>query len=1182
MSEQAPSHLLPPALFRPAETYRILLIEDNLDHQLLERKALEELGAGTQVIAVTTAIEGLEALGQQDFDLILADYQMPGMDGLEFLRVLNHRRITTPVVIVTGLGNERVAVAALKQGARDYIIKESGYLDLLPSIAERAIATVRTQRQLDDARRRLAQSEERYRELVNDLDAIVWEADPVTWQFSFVSQRAEKILGYPIERWLTEPDFWVNLIHPEDRDEASEYCRRAIAERRDHEFKYRSLAADGRVVWLRDIVRVVCEGETVTRLRGLMVDFTEQEQTEEDIQRQKKYLESLIRYSPLAIATLDVNHRLVSCNPAFEHLFQYRQAEIRGQNLDDLLTTEETVAEAWAWTDRVLSGGTIQQMARRRRKDGAELDVEVFGMPVIVDGEHVRVLALYYDITERRRAEIALRVSEEKFSKAFRASPDGITISTLTDGRYIEVNDGFLRATGYDREEVIGRTAIDLNIWSGPEDRTKVIQLLREQGAVHNLEVGFRIKSGEARMALFSAEIIDIGGQLCMLAIINDITERQRAETALRQSEERFRKIFEDAPIGMAIVGLDYKLVKVNKALCEMLGYTEQELSQRTFIDITHPEDIQQDVKYAEQVFKGQATGYKIEKRYVNKNQETLWVNLTATGIRDQDGSIVYGLGMVENITERKRTEMALREAEARYRDLYENANDIIYTHDLHGHFTSVNRAGLQAFGYELEEVLQRDIITVVDPEYLPLAKQKIREKMLNKNSTSLYELLCRTKDGRPIWLEVSTRLIEEEGKPVGIQGIARNITERKQAEEENQRLQQQLLQAQKMESIGTLAGGIAHDFNNLLQGILGYASLTLQDINPQSASYRYLRTILESAERAANLTTQMLTFSRRKEPQVEPVDINRSVEESLRMLRHMIPTTIDIQTWQDPALWTVQADATQIQQVLVNLCINARDAMPAGGTLTIETENRVISEFDAERRVDMAPGRYVILTVSDTGVGMTPTVRERIFEPFFTTKGIGEGTGLGLAVAYGIVQSHKGWISVYSEPGQGSVFRIHLPASEKKSTTPESAVLAVVGGSETILVVDDEPVVLRLACDILTSYGYFTLTARDGEEALQVYQERRAEIDLVLLDLTMPKLSGMECARRLRSLNSSIRVIASSGYSAQTKDVLEKEVQAFVPKPYSPKELARVVRTVLDESDGLWFEKKLAPRIKK
>jgi len=267
------------------ETHLILLIEDNPDHQLLERAALEGLGAGTKVVAVATAIEGLEALKQQDFDLVVADYQMPGMNGLEFLRTLNERQITVPVVIVTGLGNEQVAVEALKQGACDYVIKESGYLDLLSSIAERAIAACRTKRQLDEARCQLAGSEQRYRELVQGLDAIVWEADPTTWQFTFVSQRAEAILGYPLEQWLTESNFWVNLIHPEDREQAVRFCQAATAERRDHEFEYRALAADGRVVWLRDIVRVVCENGKVASLRGLMVDITKQKQAEEELNR---------------------------------------------------------------------------------------------------------------------------------------------------------------------------------------------------------------------------------------------------------------------------------------------------------------------------------------------------------------------------------------------------------------------------------------------------------------------------------------------------------------------------------------------------------------------------------------------------------------------------------------------------------------------------------------------------------------------------------------------------------------------------------------------------------------------------------------------------------------------------------------------------------------------------------
>lgn len=1820
--------------------YYILLIEDHPDHQLLEQRALQGLGANTHVVVVTTALEGLAALQQHDFDLVIADYQMPGMNGLEFLRRLNDQQITVPVIIVTGLGNERVAVEALKRGAYDYVIKETGYLALLPSVAERAIAATQTKRQLEEARRRLAESEERYRVLVNSLDAILWEADPLTWQFTFVSQRAEKILGYPVEQWLTEPDFWAKILHPEDSRWALQYCKQAVAEKQDHEFEYRAIAADGRVVWLRDIVRVVCENGAVRGLRGLMVDVTKQKQAEEELKRLQRVAAQMASKLSLKELLQEIVCVVAEACGTGTNSILLVDAEAGELRLGASVGLPQEYVCAIA---RMPIGGPRGGCCGTAAERGEVVIIEdmrthplwqpyrelserfglraVWTVPIVGrDGKVLATLATYYRdpyrpspeqlelvkayaqhaavAIENARLYEQLARSEEKFAKAFRSSPDGITITALADGRLIDVNESFLERSGYRREEVLGRTTIELNIWADPEDRARMVQSLQEQGAIRNWECRLRTKSGETRVKLISAEIIELGGEPCILTIGRDITERKQIEQELRESEERYRTVTETATDAIMTIDEESRIIFVNRAAEKTFGYTQAEmlgqplsllipeyrrlvhqadgrqcletaeaaigqetveltglhksgreiplevsfgqltkqgkpivtavirditerkraeetLHQRLeqlqviyrlsdvlsraesvediyqealdaveqlcrtdraalltfdpdgvmrfkawrglsesyrraveghspwrrdevnpqpiliadveqapsvaslrsvilgegvhalgFIPITYQgrllgklmlyynaphrfgdEEVQmaqtvashvafaidqkqveaerqviseiiqgvnvtanlddllhlihqslKKVIYAENCFVAlydretgmfnfpffvdkydtvpspQAVGrsctayvfrtgrpllltedsfrelvqqgevelvgtsspvwlgvplktpsetigvlvvqhYEDEHVYTERDleflssvggqialaierkraedalrenamrlqalvgsideivmefdQEGTYLNIwtsderllvrpkaellghraaevlgedfvgpflevyrrvLATGqaesaeysldvmrgrrwflarispIPSADGSYKTVCVLARDITERKQMEQALEEhnrqlnilyeqarreaqhssslvevtsainstmqiddlldlivekvlaltnskqgslflldetgetltpcaprrlvqeqarglrfkvgegvagwvaqtgqgvllndvthhpkfkstapfwplystiavpmliqeravgvlcidrfdgeapftedefritqdfakqaalalAKARlfealrrsqqqYQSLVETSNDVIFSLDINGRITYVNPAIERASGYTPAEVIGKSFMEFIHPEDGEAVGQLFAQRL--QGDTQVAEFRVVSKQGEVRFVQSSGRLLVESGRLVGVTGIMRDVTEQRRAEQETRRLQQQLLQAQKMESIGTLAGGIAHDFNNLLQGILGYTSLVLQEVEPGSESHRYLRTILDSAERAANLTRQMLTFSRRREPKIEPIAINQLVEESIRMLRHMIPTTIDIQARLAPDLWTVEADATQIQQVLVNLCVNARDAMPGGGVLRLETTNHVVGQPQGQYQGTVAPGRYVLITVSDTGIGMTPEIQERIFEPFFTTKGVGEGTGLGLAVVYGIVCSHHGWINVQSQPGQGSVFQIYLPASEREVLKQERVTETVPRGRGTILVVDDEPVVLKLACDILAHYGYHTLIAHDGEEAIRVFQERMTEIDLVLLDLTMPKLNGLECARRLRALNSAIPIVASSGYSIYTREKLDGQVAAFVPKPYYPKELAQTVGAILNNT---------------
>ncbi|UCD56012.1 MAG: response regulator, partial [Candidatus Hydrogenedentota bacterium] len=433
------------------------------------------------------------------------------------------------------------------------------------------------------------------------------------------------------------------------------------------------------------------------------------------------------------------------------------------------------------------------------------------------------------------------------------------------------------------------------------------------------------------------------------------------------------------------------------------------------------------------------------------------------------------------------------------------------------------------------------------------------KEKDSSGSQTLDLELCC--KDGTAIWAETKVSfLYGSGGRPTGLLGVSRDITEKMQ-------LQNQLFQAQKMESIGTLAGGIAHDFNNLLGGILGYASLMKTNLRKNNRVFSFAETIEKSANRAAELTAQLLAFARGGRYEARILNLNIVVDETLEIISRTFDKSIDIEVHSHESLPTIEADAGQIQQVLMNLCVNARDAMLDGGKLTIETNVETLTKRYAKTHAGTKPGSYVTLSVTDTGVGMDKESVERIFEPFFTTKEKGKGTGLGLSVVYGVVRNHGGHVRVRSEPGKGSTFKIYLPVSGKpeKEYSYESEMPQ--GGGELILVVDDEEVIRSLAKDTLESNGYRVLLAHNGVEAVKIYGKYNGDIGLVIIDMVMPKMGGRETFLKLKKINPQVKVLLSTGYSqnGEAKEMLNDGVIGFVQKPYQLGDLLSKVRSALD-----------------
>jgi two-component system, cell cycle sensor histidine kinase and response regulator CckA len=624
----------------------------------------------------------------------------------------------------------------------------------------------------------------------------------------------------------------------------------------------------------------------------------------------------------------------------------------------------------------------------------------------------------------------ALRRSEERFAKVFRRNPVGISITRLDDGRVIDVNDSLLSLLGYSRDEVIGKTTLRLNIWAQNSNREQTVQMLREGQSIHDQELRIRTKSGELREGLNSIELIELDGEICMLSMLYDITERQRTEAALRDSEEQYRLIAEHSRDLIVLLDSDGRVLYASPSHQPVLGYAPIEMIGQAAVDNVHPDD----------------------------------------------------------------------------RDL---------------------------MAREWAKLAYQDHIQVT-----------VRAQHAN---------------GEWIWLEISSSTLDQQGSTVN---VSRDITERK-------RLEAQLLQSQKMETVGRLAGGIAHDFNNLLTAITGYADLALEDLPPASPVRSDIKELRKAADRATNLTSQLLAFARKQMIAPRVINLNQLIIDMHGFIRRLIGEHIELITLPARDLGSVRVDTNQIEQVIVNLVINARDAMPQGGRLAIETANIVLDAGYTGEHVDATAGRYILLTIGDTGVGMDAAVQEHLFEPFFTTKGPGKGTGLGLATCYGIIKQHGGYILSYSEVGRGTLMKVYLPCVDAPlDPLPIAEARPNPRGDETIMLVEDEPAVRDLAARVLRSQGYTVLEAGDGIEALRfVAQQPDARIDLLVTDVVMPRMGGGVLAEQLIAMRPGIKVLFTSGY---TEDAMLHDGQLatgthFLHKPFSPAALAQKVRGILD-----------------
>ncbi|MBU2621240.1 MAG: PAS domain S-box protein [Proteobacteria bacterium] len=780
---------------------------------------------------------------------------------------------------------------------------------------------------------------------------------------------------------------------------------------------------------------------------------------------------------------------------------------------------------------------------------------------------------LFEQIEEKKQSETALRKSEEKYRLIFEYSPLGL-LSFDEKGVILACNDNFVQIIGSSREVLIS-----LNMLNLPDKN--IVSAVRKAlsgstGLYEDVYHSVTADKVTPVRALFAPMIVGDGLIPGGVGIIEDITDRKRAEDALHKSEEKYRLIADNMADAILVTDMNLRYTYVSPSVMRLSGFTVEEVMEQIPEQTMTIESSRIIYKTYEEEMKLEASGKANPKRtrimeleIYRKDGSTFRAELSLSFLRDTDQKPIGILSVTRDITERKCAEDALRESERKYRLVLEANPDPMIVYDIEGKVIYLNPAFTSVFGWSLEERIGKKMDDFVPDESWPETRMMIDMVIAGKDFSGI-ETIRLTREGKMVPVSISGSCYRNQEGNIEASVInLRDITESKRVEAEKKKLEEQYKQAQKMEAIGQLAGGVAHDFNNMLNIILGYSQLALINLEPSNPLNANLQEIINAARRSADLVRQLLAFARKQTIEPKVLDLNDTVMGMLNMLRKLIGENIDL-FWSPAAnLWPVKMDPSQIDQIMANLAVNARDSISGVGKITIETGNAEFDDSYCTRHVDFVPGHYAMLAVSDNGCGMDKDTCEKIFEPFFTTKEVGRGTGLGLATVYGIVKQNNGLINVYSEPGKGTTFKIYLPRHwEDGSAIDEPRAHAEpLTGTETVLLVEDNEALLKMAEMMLEGLGYKVLTAVTPNGAIQLVGQYTGDIHLLLTDVVMPEMSGRDLQKRLTALRPGMKYLFMSGYTADViahRGILDEGVN-FLQKPFQMEALATKVREALE-----------------
>ncbi|RPI06942.1 MAG: PAS domain S-box protein [Ignavibacteriae bacterium] len=856
-----------------------------------------------------------------------------------------------------------------------------------------------------------------------------------------------------------------------------------------------------------------------------------------------------------AVITTDIEGAIRNMNPVAEQLTGWSEQEAIGKKFTEVFTIidEDSRLNVENPVEKILHEGVFYTLTAHPllvSRNGRTIPIGNSGAPIKnEDGEITGAVLVFHDQTEEHTARENLLASEANFRNLFQNSPVGKSITGI-DGS-LRVNKAFREMLGYSDEELRERTWMDVTFSEDVRQSTEIFQAFLDHKINEaRYENRFVHKNGTlvwTDTSIFLQRDTE-GNPQFFITTINDITERKRIEEALKEGEEIFRHFMENSPIYVFFKDENIRAIRLSKNYEQMLGRPLEELIGKT-MDELFPSELAKSMIIDDKKILREKKPVVVEEELNGKYYTTIKFPILI------DGRPRFLAGYTIDITERKHAEERLN----LFSHTVKSINECVCITDLQKTILYANKAFLNTFGYSEPEIFGKSLEAINPGSGIPM------EKIFASTVLGAWqgELVGRKKNGTEFPILLSTSVVlDDKGQPIALVGVATDISEQK-------KLQGQLLQAQKNQSIGTLAAGIAHDFNNILGIVLGYASMLERSAGNNKKISEYSRIITQAVNRGAALVRQILTFARKTDIILAPMNLNDLLNEIISMLSQTFPRVITFHKEVERDLPVIHADRMQIHQSLLNLFVNARDAMPNGGAITIKVEKLTKARVQ-EKFPSADQDFYVCLNVADTGEGMTDATRRQIFDPFFTTKEQGKGTGLGLAVVYGVIQSHHGFIDVESTLGHGSTFQLYFPvplASEKIISVPIEAAAESVGGTEMVLLVEDEESLLEMVRLLLESKGYRVMTAQDGNEAFNMYGRYTHEIDIVLTDMGLPGMTGMDLFKNLKQITPNVQVLFASGFFEPDlkSELLKFGAKGFIQKPYSPDEVLRKLREALD-----------------
>ncbi|MGL4617784.1 MAG: PAS domain S-box protein [Chroococcidiopsis sp.] len=1235
------------------ETYRCYLLQDKQN--------------AYRILAAASGEQALELCSEQFPDAIVLNYLLPDRDGLE---VLNQLKALTgkddlPVIVLTGQGNEEIAVQAIASGAANYLVKGNTTSESLRLTIHQVLEQTRLKQQLEESQaalrqardelkrvtRRTVQLEQINQELQITLEELQVDQKEICQQneeladaraaLELERQRYQDLFEQAPDGYLVA-DIWgniqaanraasallgvkknylvgkplINYIAPSERQTFRTQLSQ-LQQLQDWEVYLQPRKGTSFPATIAATSMYDPQGQLVG-WRWLLHDITDRQQMQQCLQAAHDNLEQLVteRTAELSQANAKLQEEIRERQLAETCL---QQSEARYRTIAELtsdyiytklITPEGTAIEEWAtpnlsritgytheeffdgmrtWFDIIYPEDLpiVRQFFDRllQQKHSGTLEYRIITKQGEVrwirdriqpewddaDKRVVRILGAAEDISDCKQAEVALRQSEEiarqqlvEIAAIYATAPVGLCFVD-TELRFVRTNEQLAEINGVPALEHIGRTIREVLPQLSAELEPLYQQVIQSGLPILNYEISGMTRAQPGIERIWLANYYPLKGVdeqvLGVNVVVQEITERKAAEQRLHESEARYRTISEltsdfiyscSVTPGGTIID-EWMTPNLNR----ITNYTFEELpkGENGWLNLIYPDDRSLASQLINEILANNQSG-SIEYRIVNKHGEIRWIRDRIQPQWDElEGRVVRLLGAVEDISDRKLAEQKIREQA----ELLDVASDAIFVRDLESCILYWNSGAERLYGWLAAEVLGRNpgeflcqqISSQIEEAFKVVVEQGEWQGELNKIAKSGREVIVQSR-----W----TLLHDGAGQPKSILVVDTDITEKKQ-------LEAQFLRAQRLENLGILASGIAHDLNNILQPILTTAQLLKLKFPDADDWYQQILFMLEtSAKRGAYLVKQILSFARGVEAKQTVVQVRHLLKDVEQLAKQTFPKTIEIKTNIAPDLWTVSADATQLHQVFMNLVVNARDAMPDGGTLSLSAANLRVDRTYARMNIEAKVGDYVVVTVADTGCGIAPEIIDRVFDPFFTTKELGQGTGLGLSTVLGIIKNHGGFVQVESKVTKGTQFRVYLPTGVCNAEQQLSELELLAGRGELILIVDDEVAVQQITQTSLEAYNYRTLTASNGIEAIATYADRKQKIDVVLIDMMMPSMDGLTTIRTLRRMNPQIEIIATSGLTSNSQQIelAGISVSAFLSKPYTLKELLDTLNHLL------------------